>query len=213
MPESHDVADCLFDPEEVDPRYRERLCALVEREMDTRYRRREDPEDVVQSVLRTFFRRAEKGEFHLEHPGALWRLLQTIARHKLLDHIAYHRAQKRTPDAESQRDEAALPAREPTANEARILGDALEIVLADSGAIDSQIFTLQLNGYSISEIIEIVTQGLGSKELKIFQLRLQGHTETKIADQLDCARAGVHWKLKRIQDRLSRLLTEDSGKS
>jgi DNA-directed RNA polymerase specialized sigma24 family protein len=180
--------------------------------MDIRYRRREDPEDVVQSVLRTFFRRAEKGEFHLEHPGALWRLLQTIARHKLLTHIEHHQAQKRAPEAESRRDQATLPARELAANEARLLGDVLEMVLGDSGAIDAEILTLQLNGYTISEIIEVVTQDLETREVKILQLRLQGCTETEIADHLQCTRAMINWKLRRIQERLTHLLAKDQGK-
>jgi len=99
------------------------------------------------------------------------------------------------------------------ANEARLLGDVLEMVLGGSGAIDSEILRLQLHGYSMSEILEIVTQGLESKEVKIFQLRLQGHTETKIADELDCTRAMVHWKLGRIRKRLEHLLTKDSRES
>jgi RNA polymerase sigma factor (sigma-70 family) len=213
MSESHQRPDSFFDPEEVDRCYRDRLCALVAREMDIRYRRREDPEDVVQSVLRTFFRRADKGEFHFEHRGALWQLLQKIARHKLLDHVAYHRAQKRTPDAEIHQDEGTLPARELAANEARLLGDVLEVILDDSGAIDTEILRLQLNGYRISEIVERVKQGLEFNEVKTFQLRLQGYTEADIADRLQCTRAAVNWRLRRIRAKLEQLLSRDSGES
>ena len=67
--------------------YRARLCQLVEREMNRRFRRKEDPEDVVQSAFRTFYRRNAKGEFHIDSSVDLWRLLETITRHKILKHV------------------------------------------------------------------------------------------------------------------------------
>ena len=62
---------------ELDERYRTQLCRLVEREMDRRLRRKEDPEDVVQTAFRTFYRRNAKGEFHIDSSVDLWRLLAT----------------------------------------------------------------------------------------------------------------------------------------
>ncbi|MGA7698057.1 MAG: LuxR family transcriptional regulator, partial [Thermoguttaceae bacterium] len=67
---------------DMDDRYRQRLCQLVEREMNRRFRRREDPEDVVQSAFRTFYRRNAQGEFRIDFSTDLWRLLETITRHK-----------------------------------------------------------------------------------------------------------------------------------
>lgn len=72
---------------DMDDRYRQRLCQLVEREMNRRFRRREDPEDVVQSAFRTFYRRNAQGEFRIDFSTDLWRLLETITRHKLLKHV------------------------------------------------------------------------------------------------------------------------------
>ena len=56
---------------ELDHRYRQRLCALVAREMGERFRAREDPEDVVQSALRSFFRGAARQRFQIDHSGML----------------------------------------------------------------------------------------------------------------------------------------------
>ena len=80
--------------------YRARLCQLVEREMNSRFRRKEDPEDVVQSAFRTFYRRNALGEFHIDSSVDLWRLLETITWHKMLKHVEKLSAGKRDPKRE-----------------------------------------------------------------------------------------------------------------
>ena len=80
---------------ELDCRYRQRLCGLVQAAMDGNIRRREDPEDVVQTVLRTYFRRAALGEFHIADSSDLWALLAKITRRKILKRVEYHHAAKR----------------------------------------------------------------------------------------------------------------------
>jgi RNA polymerase sigma-70 factor (ECF subfamily) len=66
---------------EIDEEYRGRLCQVVQREMNQRFRRKEDPEDVVQSAFRTFYRRNALGEFRIDSSGDLWGLLETITPH------------------------------------------------------------------------------------------------------------------------------------
>ena len=90
----------MRDPDELDEQYRARLCRLVEREMNRRFRRKEDPEDVVQSAFRTFYRRNAQGEFHIDSSVDLWRLLETITRHKILKHVEKLGAGKRDPKRE-----------------------------------------------------------------------------------------------------------------
>ena len=55
--------------------YGKRLQALASGYLTSRLQRREGPEDVVQSVCRTFLRRSRAGEFHLADRDALWGLL------------------------------------------------------------------------------------------------------------------------------------------
>src|SRR5262249_56106846 len=54
-------------------RYGGLLEQLAERRLPTDVRRRVGPEDVVQSVCRTFLRRARAGEFQLGDTPAPWR--------------------------------------------------------------------------------------------------------------------------------------------
>lgn len=47
-------------------RYTEQLLRLVRKQLPERLRTRMDPEDVVQSVFRSFFHRLRQGQFRFE---------------------------------------------------------------------------------------------------------------------------------------------------
>jgi len=169
---------------ELDDQYRARLCRLVECEMNRRFRRKEDPEDVVQSAFRTFYRRNALGEFHVDSSVDLWRLLETITRHKLLKHVEKHDAAKRNPKREEYPDGDELRGRGPTPEEAAMAADLLESALA----------------------------GLDETYVKVLHMRLQNCTEEEIAAKLGCTRSFVRTKLDRIRDRLERLSDDTAGK-
>jgi len=164
---------------DLDRRYRERLCALVQREMARCFRAREDPEDVVQTVFRTYFRRAAKGEFHIECSSDLWALLTTIAHHKILKHAEYHRAKKRTPKAETQL---------PDGNQA-VAGNEPE-------PCDVAVVT---------DLVEKTLHGLDGSFADVFRLRLRGCEVAEIAKQLGTKPNVVRYKLQRIRDRLGKM--------
>src|ERR1051326_1884519 len=56
-------------------RYTQRLLGLAREHLPQRIRRRMDPEDVVQSVYRSFFQRLEGGQFVFEESNDVWRML------------------------------------------------------------------------------------------------------------------------------------------
>lgn len=62
--------------------------------------RRFDPEDVVQSVYRSFFRKAENEEFTLKRSGDRWRLLANITIKKTMKRVEFELAKKRDPRVE-----------------------------------------------------------------------------------------------------------------
>src|ERR1051326_9470242 len=68
------AAQLLFD------RYVERLHALARRRISQRLSSRVDPEDIVQSVFRTFFGRLKEGQFKIDDQDDLCRLLVRIDR-------------------------------------------------------------------------------------------------------------------------------------
>jgi RNA polymerase sigma-70 factor (ECF subfamily) len=62
---------------------------------DPRLRRVFDSMDICQSVLASFFIQASVGEFELDEPGQLIRLLVGMARNKLAAHVRHHQRQRR----------------------------------------------------------------------------------------------------------------------
>jgi DNA-directed RNA polymerase specialized sigma24 family protein len=80
------AADQLF------ARYADRLLALARSRLSAKLARRIDADDVVQSTYRSFFARARDGQFTADEPGDLWRLLATIALHKVRRQARRHRA-------------------------------------------------------------------------------------------------------------------------
>jgi RNA polymerase sigma-70 factor (ECF subfamily) len=71
-----------------------RLAVRV-RLRDPRLRRVFDTLDICQSALGSFFARAARGQYDLEQPGQLIKLLVAIAHNKLAYHIRKQRAQRR----------------------------------------------------------------------------------------------------------------------
>ncbi len=177
-------ADADLAAPELDEQYRSSLCRLVEREMNRRFRRKEDPEDVVQSAFRTFYRRNALGEFHIDSSVDLWRLLETITRHKILKHAEKLGTGKRDPKREEYPEGDDLQGRDPTPQEAAIAVDLMEEALA----------------------------GLDETCVKVFHMRLQKCAEEEIAAKLGCTRSFVRTKLNRIRVRLERLSGCDAGK-
>jgi RNA polymerase sigma-70 factor (ECF subfamily) len=60
----------------------------------------------------------------------------------------------------------------------------------------------------INDLIETALAGLDSEYRQIFMLYLAGHHRTEIADQLHLPYATVKYKVKRVTDRLARLLEQ-----
>ena len=116
---------------EVFRRFAGRLIALAA-ELDARIRRKEDPEDVVQSVYRSFFTRHRAGQFDLGNWDSLWGLLTVITVRKCLSRAEYYLASAATSAGEvtgvSGRGTAGCEAidREPTPMESAILAETVE---------------------------------------------------------------------------------------
>jgi RNA polymerase sigma factor (sigma-70 family) len=162
--------------------YAQRLCALAENKMGPWLRRREDPEDPVQSAFRSFFRRAARGEFQIDHSGSLWHLLVKITLNKIRKHAEYHTAGKRDVRREFQGDGDELRpeaiAHDPTPEEANAWVDIVQSVLAE----------------------------LPPRAREVLDLRIKGHTTPEIADRLGCTRWTVRRGLDRIGQQLQRRL-------
>lgn len=167
------VAELLF------ARYACRLTHLAEEHLSRRVARREDGEDVVQSVFRTFFRRSAAGEFQIDHSDQVWRLLVRITLRKAQATGRRHTAQVRAVSAEAVGGEdpwlLAAVAREPGPAEAAALVDQLEAVLRGLPALYGRALDLRLQGYDVTEIAPVlgVSRRTVHRALNLLQRRLE----------------------------------------
>jgi RNA polymerase sigma-70 factor (ECF subfamily) len=158
-------------------RYAQRLRALVRAQKGSDLTARLDEDDVVQSVFRTFFRRAAAGHYSVPHGEELWKLFLVIALHKVRDVSAHHRAAKR----DVRRTTAVSGDDQP--------GQAV------SSPDDLPLTVLQL---TINEVLERLPAG----HRKIVELRVEGHEVADIATQTGRAKRSVERILQEFRDRL-----------
>lgn len=148
-----------FEGELVD-RYTERLLALAGRTLPERVRRRVDPEDVVQSVYRSFFQRLREGRFSFDESGDVWRLLAALTFQKATQATRFHQRQRRDVRRETPLQSGAsgtggarpLPQHEPGPEDLAILVEYLEQILTRVPASYRDIIIHRLNGASVDEI-------------------------------------------------------------
>lgn len=76
-------------------RYADRLIRLAERRSAGQLANRLDAEDIVQSVFRTFFRRASTGHYQLPEGEEIWKLFLVISLNKIRKKADFHQAAKR----------------------------------------------------------------------------------------------------------------------
>lgn len=143
---------------EVFSRFAHRLIGLARTQLHDLIRSKEDPEDVVQSVYRSFFARQRDGQFRIDSWDDLWGILTVMTVRKCGRRLTYFRAARRDVGREVhlQAEEAGAGweavARDPTPSEAAALAETLEQVLRDLDAPDREILALHLQGCPLPEI-------------------------------------------------------------
>ncbi len=146
-------------------RFSQQLIALARSRLDGLIRRKVDPEDVVQSVYKSFFVRFEAGQFELANWNSLWGLLTRITLRKCGHQLEHFRAAKCDLRKEVQPNlEDSMPswqamAREPTPSEAAVLAETVEQLMRSvSNPIQREIISLSLQGYHPAEISEQINR-------------------------------------------------------
>ncbi len=150
----------LHDGYEVDAvaRFTDRLLRLASSRLPNRLQQRVDPEDIVQSVFRSFFDRNSRGRFQFEQSPDVWRLLAAMTYRKVKKTIRHHGQQLR-----DVRREASTPSDFPTAQDDAptasswvVMMELLEGILEQIPETHQRIVRLRLDGHSIDEIAATV---------------------------------------------------------
>ncbi len=166
-----EAARVLFD------RYVDRLVGVARRRLSQALASRVDPEDVVQSVFRTFFGRLKEGRFQLDEQDDLCKLLVRITVNKTLRQVAFQKAAKRNPAHEAGQQDAEQ-------------GRLLAVLDQEPGPEETVAFLDHLEHFLAK---------LSPKERKILELRVQGCTNDEIAAELHTTDRSVRRVFERIR--------------
>jgi RNA polymerase sigma-70 factor, ECF subfamily len=157
-------------------RYARRLQALAKKQTSQNLATRFDPEDVVQSVFRTFFRRAAEGYYEVPVGEELWQLLLVLALNKIRALAVFHRAQKRdagrTISTEKHAETVADVSGEDVLayNTLKMVIDELVTTLPPP---QDQIIRLRIEGHGVTEIAQLTQRSKRTVERILQQFRQQ----------------------------------------
>ncbi len=169
-------------------RFVRRLIGFTRGQLETWVRLKIDPEDVVQSVYKSFFARYEAGQFAVADWDGLWGLLTCIAVRKCVNHVHFWRAVRRQSSREVSLSSVEvapeygrLLAREPTPAEAAALTETLEQLMQGLPPFDREVLVLHLQGHDIPAISVRVARSERTvrRALEVARLRLCGLSEAE----------------------------------
>jgi RNA polymerase sigma-70 factor (ECF subfamily) len=144
---------------EVFRRFTHRLIGLARSRLDHLIRGKVDPEDILQSVYRTFFSRHARDGLRFESWDSLWGMLTVITVRKCDYRRKFFRAARRdvgrevaTPLPGVLGCDAHALARDPTPSEAARLAETIELIMQDLNDREREMLALGLQGYAVPEI-------------------------------------------------------------
>lgn len=136
-------------------RFTGQLIVLARRRLDAALTYKVDPEDLVQSVYKSFFKRLDSGQCEFDTWDSVWGFLALITVRKCLDRAEYHRAACRCLGRERPLTSAAMwsaLAREPTPPQAAMLVEMVEQLMTGLDQRGRDVVSLHLQGFTIAEI-------------------------------------------------------------
>ena len=161
--------------------------------LDTRLHRLLDSMDICQSVMASFFVRAALGQYELDTPDQLLRLLATMTRNKLANQVKGHGAARRdfrrlsAPQADPDRDEGTV---------------AEEFVGHDP---------TPSRDLAARELLEEAMQRLSPEEKRILDCREQGGQWAQVALELGSSPEAIRKRLARAVERVANELGLDES--
>lgn len=161
--------------------YASRLMDLARSRLSPALAAKVDPEDVMQSVLRSFFVGHCEGQFTIHNWDALWAILVVITLRKCRRLWRHFKTKGRDVGAEvpPANDDSDLPSWEAT----------------DREPLPEEVAML-------TELIDRLLRRLDPERRPILELRLQGCTVEEIAAQLQISERTVHRILAGVREHL-----------
>lgn len=168
-------------------RYARRLIGLARTHLDGKLRQKVDPEDVVQSVYKSFFRRLEADQVEMVDWDSLWYFLTVMTLRKCAGQAEHFQAGKRdvrrevaTQSDDSKASWRDVIDREPTPDEAVMLTETVEQTIRDFDPEDRAVIVLSLQGYSVREISEQLKRA--DRSVRRLRERVRKRLEQMVSD-------------------------------
>lgn len=170
-------------------RYADALEMIVKSRLQQGFQRRFDAEEVVQSTMRTFFRRMQAGHLELDDRQRLWNLLCAITLTKLREKVRFHLRMRRAIDKEQ-----GFVEERNGGNSGTAIADVPDPRAAPDAALE------------FAETFNKILNSLTSEERSLIELKLQDCTNIEIARALNLSDRSVQRILQRLQSRFETLL-------
>jgi RNA polymerase sigma-70 factor, ECF subfamily len=164
-------------------RYAERLQALAARQTSNELGRRVDPEDIVQTVFRTFFRRVAEGNYDVPDGEEIWNLLLVIALNKIRGAWVHHKAAKRDVRRTGT-------------------GEANELAIRNAAGKDEAALAV------LRMVVDEVLEGLQESHRRMIELRIEGHEVAEISRDVGRSKRSVERVLQDFRRRMGELIHE-----
>ncbi len=171
-----EAASLIFD------QYAHRLIGLARKRLDGMLRQKVDPEDVVQSVFRSFFQRQADGRMEVGNWDSLWGMLVVITLRKCGRCLEYFRAARRNVHRE------AVPRAD-----REDFGPGWEAMADDPTPSEAAM---------LAETVENLMRSLEPRDRRILELSLQGLAAPAISAEVGCTERTVFRVMDRIRERL-----------
>lgn len=171
-------------------RFAGRLLALARKRLDPLVLQKVDPEDVVQSVFRSFFVCNGAGRFgEFESWDNLWGMLVVLTQRKCGRRMDYFHAACRDVHREVP---AELPARDESSSDVGVRDD--EPTPAEAAML--------------TDTVERLMRCLEPRQREVLTLSLQGCSPADISGQLGCTERTVYRVLERVKQWLEAMRCE-----
>jgi RNA polymerase sigma-70 factor (ECF subfamily) len=171
---------------EVFRRFAGQLLALARNHLDQRIRHIIEPDDVLQSALRSFFVHNAEGQYRLDNWNSLWGLVALITVRKC------NRQNERFHTA--RRDVSRMVAPPALQDSCSVPWEAVDHDPTPEEAV------------SAAETVELLMREENDRGRQILTQRLQDYTEEEICRQVGCSERTVRRVLERARKRLQSML-------
>jgi RNA polymerase sigma-70 factor (ECF subfamily) len=173
--------------EELVRRYEPAIRRSARLRLSSRLRRACDSLDLTQAVLGSFFVRVATGQYELDSPEQLLRLLATMVRNKVSKLVRHEQAERR--------------------DQRRLAGGTAEVHLAAGGEASPS------RQVSSRELLEEAQRRLSEEERRLLELRQQGLDWAAIATAAGGSPEGRRKQLARAVERVAEELGLEEGDS